>query len=1763
MNFLRLHWKYLSCGIGLLLLSTGFLHGQKSQISFQQWNRTSGLSQGSVYDILQDETGFIWIATQDGLNRFDGYEFEILRHNPRDPDSLSGNHIVRLYQDRKGELWVGTWDSGLNHLRLQENQVTHYRVGMEGVGLDHDRIRAVEGDSTGRLWIGTEKGLNLFDRERNRWKNFREAFANPAPSEALASNEERSALSLDGRVRSLLIDGRDRAWVGTGAGLDRIEIDAEWPETLSPRSIQRIALPGEAHGRITVTGLVRDHRGTLWIGTSVGLFRILQAEEGATTATAVPLANHRKTADEPLFITSLTLESMGDELLWIGTREGLIRYNPNSEQVYVHGYRPNDLHGLGHPHVRALLLDRIGNLWVGTESGLNVFARQSRRFVSYRHAPDNPNSLSNSTVWCFLEDRPGYLWVGTSHGLNLYDLFTDRVVQFQADPKNPKSLSDSRVYSLLKDDQDRLWVGTHRGLSLRDTEDSGFARFRHEPENPASLANNVVFVLLQDSRRDIWVGTMRGLHRWIPEQRAFERFQHDPDNELSLSGSEIMAALEDRPSRLWVGTTRGLNRFDTETGRSRRYLQDPGNPYSLSNHNILSLAKASDGTLWVGTKAGLNALEDAQQGRFRVFGIPQGFPSETIYGIVEDGRGMIWTSTNNGLVRLDPRSQEIQTFDIYDGLQGNEFNFGACYRNTSGSLFFGGPNGFNMIATNRLKDDVPPQPVVLTHLRLDNQRTTGFFSGQASEHTIAPLYLLDQLVLSDQPPVIGFDFTALYYSGTPKIRYAYKMEGFDEAWIETNGDRRTATYTRLPPGEYRFQVKSTDWNGAWGEPTHLAIHLRPPWWRTLWAMSLFAVLVVGMAIFGVQRVRARLLSERHALQRLSEMDRLKDQFLANTSHELRTPLNGIIGLTESLLDGAAGAVTPRMKTDLKMIVSSGHRLARLVDDILDYAKLKRHDLDLNLIPNSVKQTVDQVFSISKGLIGKKPLELINMVPEDFPVVLADPNRLQQILYNLIGNAIKFTDQGTVAVNASMEGDQASITVADTGCGIPESQVVSIFESFHQADGHTARVHTGTGIGLAVTKQLVELHGGRIWVHTKQGTGSTFFFTLPFAQDTGNAEAFFQTGDLADAHSPLADRLPAKTTQSFGTQTLKLHSPMLPGSPNILLVDDDPVNRKVLANHLSLRNYNLVEAVDGKQAISVLADRSDVHLVLLDIMMPDLSGYEVCTRIREQYSMQELPIIFLTAKNRSEDMVRAFKVGGNDFLSKPVSKPELLARIRTHLDLMYVNRNLESLVRARTEELQSRNYALDQKYREMETLNQIVQAINREIEFERVLETLLHQITSLFSQADRAFCFVFDRMKKTFMVPAAIGYPDSVFHFERSEEQLRALLQAHRREWQEGLFTKTELDVAQWEETGWAFTQPVGLLAMVLRLEDQLAGVIVLETLTPELAFGDEDLEKFELFRDHIITALIRARTMTDLMNAQNALVKTAHQAGMAEIASYVLHNMGNSLNSLGISCQLIQEHATKRKWLEMLEKLGDLLTSEEDRLSEFIVEDPRGAKIPQAVRTIASAMREHLALLDHEAGQLNDQVSTTLAILQQQWQHSRGEVLREQVDINELLEEALGLDWYLIQKHMIKVERDLQPVVEISLERAKVLRTFLCLLENARESVMEQVAEGKGWIRVATQMEPDRVVLTLSDNGSGIEPEVRQRVFNQGFSTKPGRHGFGLHYAAATMDESGGEIEVESDGTGTGCLVRLKFPLEPPKRKVKYPASASQTATEG
>lgn len=1201
---------------------------------------------GALKDIIQDADGFMWFATENGVARYDGHEFRYYYSDREQADSISGDFVAHLFIDHRDELWLAT-TGGLNRYHPQLDRFSKVVTIAEKHERNDHVIFGLAEDSLHNLYLATNKGLTVLDPERRLLHNFRH---NPDDPHSIATDN----------LRAVYVDSKDRVWLGGITGsLNQFDLASQrfihWP--YNPENDASVA-----HDHIE--RFAEDAEGYLWIATHGGGLSRLQVE-------GKQFRNYRYNSDDASSIGSNTLRDVfvdSHNNLWVATdHAGLALYDRENDAFTHFRHDSYDTKSLNSDQVRTIYEDRTGNLWVGNfPGGVNFYDRSKSVFKYLRHHPEDPLSLSHNAVLSIIKDRRGTFWVGTEKGLNAWDPQAQTMRRYLHDPKDPFSLRFNAVTSVAEDLEGVLWVATWSGgLHRFERESEKFYAYLPEAGNEQSVSSEYVWQLAVDKDNTLWIGTTEGagLSKMDSSRTHFSRYGHDANNDNSLSYNHIWAITLDSKNDLWLATLNGLNHFQPEREQFVHYFADAARDDWISSNNITAIKEMSDRRIWLGTDDGKVNILDRERKTFTKLTRDHGLPGARISSVIEDKDGYVWVGTSNGLARIDPISHEIRRLQSSDGLIGNNHNRNAVMMDEAGILYFGSTQGITYFDPHAaFSNHSPPNPT-FTKLKISDQVVSPASHPEVLQQAIEKA---QRIKLDYEQNIFSLEFSALSFRSSFRNHYSYKLEGFDENWTAASMTR-SATYTNIDPGTYNFKVRAANSSGQWSEhPASIIITITPPPWRSGIAYALYALLILLASFLFIhfQSKRIELKKEKIINLRLLNLDRIKDAFLANTSHELRTPLNGIIGLSENIIEGATGGVNAETRETLEMIVASGKRLAGLVNDILDHSKLSDSTLEIHRQPVSVRATVAQVFALLGPLAQEKSITLHNNIPLAAPTVAADANRLQQILINIIGNGIKYADQGRISCTCRSLVDQLEIAVTDDGPGIPEHELQTVFDAFKQLQNGSNRSQGGTGLGLAITKQLVQLHGGTIWVESGASHGAVFKFTMPIA----HGRAAEPMPDAPSA-SLLLNAMQAEAALSaIPTHEAPASIPPLANAAayTILVVDDDAINRMVLTSILQHHHYQVVEAKNGEQALAVVDSGLPIDLVLLDIMMPQMSGYEICSIIRQRHSATALPVMFLTAKRAEDELTKGFEAGGNELLTKPVAKGELLAKVRKYL-----------------------------------------------------------------------------------------------------------------------------------------------------------------------------------------------------------------------------------------------------------------------------------------------------------------------------------------------------------------------------------------------------------------------------------------------------------------------------------------------------------------
>ncbi|MCP4898189.1 MAG: hypothetical protein GY906_14545, partial [bacterium] len=799
-----------------------------TDLRFDRISIEDGLSQAGVLTIVQDNAGFLWMGTQDGLNRYDGYEIKVYRNDPDDPDSLSNNFVYAIFLDRSDRLWIGTLGGGLNRYDAATDSFTKYRHDDEdSESLSDDQVRAVFEDRAGRLWIGTSGGLNLFDPEIPSFVRYRHQPDNP---HSLSHNI----------VRSIAEDDHGRLWLATFGGINRFDPRTESFERFMSDSSNSLS---PRHDRAYVA--YTDQRGIVWIGTEGGLHRWSPNSQGFISYTHDP--NDSSSISHN---ASIAIYEDSNHQFWVGTEGGGLNLLDRENETFSH-FRswPQDPTSISGDHVYSIIEDRTGLLWVGTYSGgVNKTNPRLSAFAHYSHRPGDPTSLSHGFVRAFAQTDDG-LWVGTRAGIDLMD---PDLGTFQHIP-----IDLDEVRAIVAAPDETLWIGSRtNGLWHYHPSTGNTTHYLHSERDPKSLSNDSVGSLHLDSVGRLWIGTGSCLDLLTSPGEPFEHFCNDPTDPLSLGSDHVGAIFEDRLGILWLATDQGLRRWNSEEGTFTHFVHDPVDSNSLSNDSVVSIFEDSSNALWVGTMQGLN-LFDRESGTVQRFRERDGLPNEVIYGIQEDAEANLWMSTNQGLVRFDPRTRSFDLFDARDGAQSREFNSGASFKCRSGRLYFGGVNGFNVFsAAGIAKDPYPPSVQITDFLLMNESVPIGTKDSPLQSH----IGMADEIVLDHTHTAFSFQFAGIHLANPAKNGYQYRLEGFNSDWISTPADRRIASYMNLDPGDYTFQVRASNRDGVWADGRPIRVRILPSPWKTSLAYALYALAaasVVGTVVWKRARKLAR------------------------------------------------------------------------------------------------------------------------------------------------------------------------------------------------------------------------------------------------------------------------------------------------------------------------------------------------------------------------------------------------------------------------------------------------------------------------------------------------------------------------------------------------------------------------------------------------------------------------------------------------------------------------------------------------------------------------------------------------------------------------------------------------------------------------------------------------------------------------------------------------------------------------------------------
>jgi signal transduction histidine kinase/ligand-binding sensor domain-containing protein len=1077
----------------IVFLISASLTGWSQQFFFTNYPIEKGLSQSVVNCVFQDSRGYIWVGTQNGLNRFNGYDFNIFSYAPADSGSLSNSWIYSVDEDRQGNLWVGT-KGGLNQWIRKEKRFSRmkYATGYANDVTDYPYDTRVA--NNGSILINTPPVLSIYDPAHKSYRHY------------------TSRLPYDGSVKDnripLFEDSQGLIWIGSTRGLTCFN-----PRTEEFTYFLHEADKPNSISDNTITALYEDRSGYIWIGTTSGLncydrktgfIRKFYSDAGFPQS----LSNN--------FIRAITGDPSG--CIWIGTEGGgLNRANWSPDgRLFMENFTSEN-HGLGHNIILALMVDKSQNLWIGTLQGLSKTDLKPHKFRLYRR-DDTPYStnLQGNVIASIYKDNSGMIWVGNwGQGLNIVNRKTGQTEHFSTRLWGKQHIPNDFVHVIFPDAHNNIWIGTRDGIFVYDRVKNSFTGFREFFRNAGipDFRGVRINAIIRGKDNSYWIGTQTGLYRIKPDWSSTEVFRVEASGQYCISGNLIYSLLEDRDGLIWIATLNGLDVYDPPAGKMRHYRKND-KPNSLCDNFVISLCEDHRGDIWIGTGSYVNRFAK-HDSAFIYYAQENGLPNNRIFEILEDNRRNLWFATGGGLCRLDTAIGRFRTYSVEEGLQSMEFNLRACCKSSDGEVFFGGMNGFNSFYPDSVRDNPFIPPIVFT----------SFFKTTQADKDYLDVENVNEVVLKYDAHTFTIEFAALEFTNPEKNRYAYMLEGVSGDWIET-GNRRFVPFSNLPPGEYTFKVKGSNNDGLWNAAgASLKIIILPPWWRSNWAWTAYLVILAGTIMIYVRMRERKLVRERDLLEKkvhlrtlqieeqnalilqknaelselnsaLSALNTTRDKFFSIIAHDLRNPFNTILGLSEMMLGNNKMTDHDKIRKTVSDIRDTAKHTFDLLQNLLIWARTQTGTLDFQPVSFDLSERILENIEIVKSQAEKKNIAVSYCETRTF-MVTGDLRMIDTVLRNLLTNAIKFTGQkGEVTLSVQDEDGHVEVIVQDNGIGITPENIPRIFLLDNKYTRKGTEKERGSGLGLILCREFVEKHNGTIQVVSEPGKGSSFIFTLP-------------------------------------------------------------------------------------------------------------------------------------------------------------------------------------------------------------------------------------------------------------------------------------------------------------------------------------------------------------------------------------------------------------------------------------------------------------------------------------------------------------------------------------------------------------------------------------------------------------------------------------------------------------------------------------------
>ena len=1168
---------------------------------FKNLSIRNGLSQNTVNAILQDRKGFMWLGTKDGLNRYDGLSFRKFKHDAANPRSIGNSFITSLYEDFNGNIWVGT-DAGVYIYYPEKEAFEEFDCqSLEKTRIERS-VSMIAGDKQGRVWIAVEaQGMFCYDTRQKLLRNY--------PLSEISSN-----------IKCFTFDSGGTLWLGFyGDGLyySKDNLATVHPYG-SPEDGKR-----EFEGGV-ITKIVQGNYNCLYIGS---------VKEGVSelNLTSGQVRNLLAIDESGESIFCRDLLPYSDNELWIGTESGIYIYNLRTAQFIHLRASLYDSYSLSDNAIYALYKDREEGLWIGSYfGGVDYYPRQYTYFAKY-YPKNIANSLHGKRVREFCRADDGTLWIGTEDGgLNHFNPKTKEFHFFEP------SAGFTNIHGLCMDGS-HLWVGTFsKGLRVIDTRTGVVLRTYTEGHTPHSLNDNSIFSICRTSAGEIYLGTLFGLLRYNRTQDSFDCIPE-------LNGKFVYDIKEDSYGNLWLATyANGAYCYDVSARRWKNYVFDAEDERSLPYDKVLSVFEDSYRQIWLTTQGGGFCLFHPDTETFTRYGLKDGLPNDVVYQIVEDDDRFLWLTTNNGLVRFDPKTMEMKVFSTANGLPTNQFNYRSGFKDEAGNIYLGSINGFVAFDPRTFAENRQVPAVAITDFLLFNKEVS---VGETDSPLKSSITFSDKVVLTADQNSFSFRIAALSYQAPRMNKLMYKLEGFDEGWL-TIGESPLVTYSNLGYGDYVFKVKASNSDGVWNEQeTSLHLSILPPFYLSGWAYCFYVLFFMGCLVCAIFYFKRRNYRKQHRQMEMLEQEKEREvyhakiDFFTNVAHEIRTPLTLIKGPLENII--LKKEVDSETKEDLYIMKQNTERLLNLTNQLLDFRKTETRGFRLNFTECDVVAVLRETYFRFTSLAKQKGLDFILELPQECFMADVNQEALTKIISNLLNNGVKYA---STYLRISLETDEKvfHIRTFNDGEMIPDTMKEEIFKPFVRLDKED-EVTTGTGIGLALSRSLAELHQGSLMMEKGEEV-NCFCLTLPVNQDSTITLS-------AENVSQVEENSCGWEQEETDTKEKK---------PMILVVEDNPDMLAFIRKQLTTE-YSVLTAMNGIEALAVL-DNHYVNLVVSDVMMPQMDGFELCKTIKSDLSYSHIPVVLLTAKTNIQSKIEGLELGADACIEKPFSVEYLLANI---------------------------------------------------------------------------------------------------------------------------------------------------------------------------------------------------------------------------------------------------------------------------------------------------------------------------------------------------------------------------------------------------------------------------------------------------------------------------------------------------------------------